>query len=229
MQTELSLWQVSKIFFTNECRSQLRAGSTCWLPVAFLFVITTLWPLALPAELTLTFGQIAPGLIWIAVLLAIILMLDKLFLADFMDFALIHWLQSPYPLPWFVCLRLLSVTLVFLITSSFILPITFILYQYSFSVWWHLQLSLCLGVPTLVAMGAIVSALLVGVGQRSILLPLLIMPLWVPVFIFATSSVYLAELGLPVMGLWAMLLALWLLSWSLAPFVIGAALRMGLE
>lgn len=228
MHIKRNFWQVSRLLFLNECRGHLRAGQSCWLPMAFLLVITALWPLALPAEVTLL-KLVAPGLIWIAILLAIVLMLDKLFVADMTDFALQHWLQSAFPLPWFVCLRLLSVSGLFILCASLLLPLITQLYPLSLTVWLHLQISLVLAVPTLVALGAIVSALLVGIGQRSSLLPLLIMPLWVPVLIFATSSIYLATQGLDVTGLWALLLALWLVSWSLAPFVISAALRMGLE
>lgn len=228
MQAKLNLIAFIKIILRYEWRLHLRAGQSCWMPAAFLLLMLCIWPMALPAEGAML-AKIGPGMIWIGVLLSVILILDKLFLADFSDQAIIHWLMSRYPLMTFVYIRCLSVSVLFIISMVVLVPVIVLLYQFSWQTGLHLLATLILGIPSLIAIGAVISALLVGVGQRSLLLPLLIIPLWCPVLIFSTTSIYQQMLGMPTMGHFALLSAILLLTYSTAPFAVAASLRMGLE
>lgn len=185
-------------------------------------------PLALPADATLV-ADIAPGIVWLALLLAVILLLDKLFLTDFMDQGIVHWYLSPSPMLLMIYCRLLTVSILFLVACCALLPLFMLLYQLSFSATLHLALTFLLGIPSLIAIGAIFSALLVGVGSRSVLLPLLILPLWSPILIFASNCLYQQQLGLPTLSHFALLGAIFVISLAIAPLAIQAALHLGLD
>jgi len=228
MQTKQTSWQTFKTVLQLDWRAHLRAGQTCWLPAGFLLLIACLWPLALPAELSLH-QKIGPGMVWVATLLAVVLLLDKLFNADFIDHAITHWHHSPYSIMIFIYCRLLTVSALFLLAVLSLTPIFLLLYQLSINTILHLMITFALGIPSLIAIGAVVSALLIGVGSRTMLLPLLIIPLWLPVLIFSTSSIYQQMLGLPTAGHIALLAAILLTTFTLAPWGVKAALTMGLE
>lgn len=205
-----------------------RCGEMTWMPGAFLLLCLAIWPMALPADAT-QLREIGPGLFWIALLLSLLLSLDKLFNSDFVEHAITHWLLSPLPMSVWVIIRISFISVCFMGLSIAILPMFIIVYDLPILVFWHQCLCLLLSLPSLIALGAIVSALLVGVGVRSVLLPLLITPLWLPILIFATQALILAQQGLPVAAHYIMLLAITCVTLTLSPLVVSASLRMGME
>ena len=89
--------------------------------------------------------------------------------------------------------------------------------------------TLALGTPVLSLVGAIGTALTVGLRRGGVLLSLLVLPLYIPVLIFGSNAVGTAADGLPVVGQLYFLGALLVLSLTLAPLAIAAALRISLS
>lgn len=195
-------------------------------PILFFIIVTSLFPLGLSPDSELL-RSIAPGIIWIAALLAVLLSLETVFKTDTEDGVLDLLLTSPYPLAVLVLVKVLVHWLVFGLPLLLISPV---LAAGLLHVPTHaiptLLVTLVLGTPVLSLVGAIGAALTVGLAQGGILLTLLILPLYIPVLIFATSAVDAAMAGFPVSGQLAMLGALFLLALTLAPLAIAAALRI---
>ncbi len=209
----------------RDLRLALRQPGDWLTPLSFFLLVILLFPLAITAEPS-RLSLMAPGVIWVAALLAMLLSLDSLFRHDMEDGSLEQLLVSPAPLPLLVlakvtahwlqtgfCLLLLSpVAAVMLFLEPATLP--------------ALLASLLLGTPVLSLLGALAAALTVALRRGGALVPLITLPLMVPVIVFAAGAVQAAAMGLPVSGYLALLGAFFLLAVTLLPFATAAALRI---
>ena len=206
----------------------VRRRSDALQPPLFFVVVVSLFPFAVGAEPNLL-ARIAPGVIWVAALLATLLALDGLFRSDFDDGTLEQMLLSPQPLP---VLALAKITAHWLITGLpliVVAPLLGVLLSLPGEAMGVLVVSLALGTPVLSLVGAICIALTVGLRRGGALLALLVLPLYVPVLIFGAQAVSAASIGLPVSGQLYVLGALLALAVSLAPLATAAALRVSLD
>lgn len=197
-------------------------------PLIFFVIVTTLFPLASSAEPRLL-ALLAPGVVWVAALLAALLSLDQLFRSDYEDGSLEQLLLSPHPLPLLVLAKLLAHWLSTGLPLLLAAPLMAVLLHLPSAGLPTLALSLLLGTPVLSAIGSIGAALTVGLRRGGVLISLLILPLYIPVLIFATLAVAAAAQGLPALGQLLVLGALLVLSLMLAPFAAAAALRISLD
>lgn len=197
-------------------------------PPLFFALIVTLYPLGVSPEPELLRG-IAPGVIWIAALLAALFSLENLFRADFDDGALEQLLLSPYPLPLLVTVRVFAHWLVSGLPLLLLAPLLAVQLGLSAPAIGALEATLALGTPLLSLIGAIGVALTVGLRRGGMLLTLLVLPLYIPVLIFATGAVGAAGSGLPIGGPLYFLAALLVLALTLAPPAIAAALRLSVN
>ena len=79
----MSGWRILQALFARELRLVLRGGHL--MPVlAFVFICVMLMPFGLGPELSLL-QRLAPGLLWVIMLVAVLLSLDRMFQADFED------------------------------------------------------------------------------------------------------------------------------------------------
>ena len=203
----------------------VRQPSEILNPLVFFLLVIALFPLGISPEATLL-SKIAAGIIWVAAMLATLLSLELLFKLDHDDGSLEQLLLAPYP-SWSLVLAKVFVHwlvsgLPLILISPVIASMLFLPNQ-AVPV---LMLSLLLGTPTLSLLGAIGAALVTGVRGGGILLTLLILPLYVPVLIFGTSSVVAAAQGLAVSGQMALLGAMLVLALMVAPWAAGSALKL---
>ncbi|MCG6118498.1 MAG: heme exporter protein CcmB [Aquimonas sp.] len=196
-------------------------------PVLFALLVVTLFPLAIgpePERLSL----IAPGVVWVALLLASLLSLDTLFRSDLEDGSLEMLLLSPQPL----ALMLFGKLLVHWLTSSVPLLLAAPLLAEMLSLPRELlgvmMASLVLGTPLLSLVGGIVVALTVGMRRSGMLLALLALPLYVPILILGAGCVAAAAQGLPYHGALLLLGAALALLTILAPLATATALRIAM-
>jgi heme exporter protein B len=196
-------------------------------PLLFFMMVVTLYPLGVSPEIELL-RRIAPGVIWIAALLAALFSLENLFRSDFEDGALEQMLLSAYPLSVLVLAKVLAHWLVSGLPMLFLAPLLGLLLAMPEKAIYALELTLALGTPLLSLIGAIGVALTVGLRRGGILLTLLVLPLYIPVLIFATNAVTAASAGMPVSGQVYFLAALLVLALTLAPVAIAAALRISM-
>jgi heme exporter protein B len=196
-------------------------------PVMFALLVIMLFPLALGAKPELL-RVIAPGILWVAVLLAGLLSLDTLFRSDLEDGSLEQFLLSPQPLWLLVLAKVLVHWLTTALPLLLAMPVLAQLLYLPGELMAPLLGSLLLGTPLLSLIGAVVVALTVGMRRSGMLLALLALPLYVPVLIFGAGSVSAAAAGLPHAGAWLVLGAALVLSLILAPLAAATALRIAL-
>lgn len=209
----------------RELRLSIRRRNDWLNPPLFFILVVTLFPLGVgPGPQTL--ALIAPGVIWVAALLATLLSLERLFRDDFDDGSLEQMLLSPHPLSLLVLAKLLAHWLVTGLPLVLISPLLGVLLHLPASGILALPLSLLIGTPALVLIGAIGVALTVSLRRGGILLTLLVLPLYIPVLIFGTAAVVAAAQELPIGGQLALLGALLTLALPLAPLAIAAGLRV---
>jgi heme exporter protein B len=196
--------------------------------VAFFVIVVTLFPLGIGAEPELL-RSIAPGLIWVAALLASMLTLPGLFADDYADGTLEQMLLASSPLGVIVAGKVLAHWLasgVPLVLLSPLLAIQFDLHAQTQGV---LVLALAAGTPVLSFVGAIGAALTLGLRGGGVLLSLLVLPLYVPVLIVGAGAADASAAGMDVTGHFMLLGALLVISAVLAPWAIAAALRNSME
>ena len=197
-------------------------------PTIFFIIITALFPLALGPEPTLL-RRLAPGVIWVAALLASLISQDSLFKGDYEDGSLEQILLSPVPLEWLALLRVFTHWLVTGLPLVILSVLMGLLLGYPVTSLGVLAGSLLLGTPVLSFLGAIGAALTVGLRRSGMLLPILVLPLAVPVLIFGTAAAQRAALAEPVAAPLYFLGAMLVLAATLAPFAVAGGLRVSLE
>ena len=197
-------------------------------PLWFFLIIVTLFPLGIGPESALL-ARIAPGIVWVAALLASLLGLERMFRDDFLDGSLEQLLLLPTPLPIVALVKVFAHWLTSGLPLIILSPLASLFLSLNFTGWWGLVLTLSLGTLTFSFLGAIGVALTVGLRRGGVLLSLLVLPLAIPILIFASSAVDAASQGLAISGYLAILAAMLVVSVVLAPFAIAAALRVSLQ
>ena len=190
--------------------------------------MVTLFPLGVGPDNDLL-REIAPGVIWVAALLATLLALDGLFKADFEDGSLEQLILSPQPLSVLVLAKVLAHWLVTGLPLICLSPLLAVVMQLPMRALPALLVSLMLGTLTLSLIGAIGAALTVSLRRGGVLLALLVLPLFIPVLIFGSSSVLAAVSGFAIEAQLSLLGALFMLALVLAPVAVAAALRISTE
>ncbi|WNC70409.1 heme exporter protein CcmB [Thalassotalea nanhaiensis] len=194
-------------------------------PLLFFIIVVSLFPLGIgPASNTLM--KIAPGVIWVAALLSTLLSLERLFKNDHSDGSLEQMLLSPCPTFILVLAKITAHWLITGLPLIIIAPFLGVLLNLHQESYVALMLTLLLGTPVLSLLGAIGVALTVGLKKGGVLLSLLVLPLYIPVLIFATSAIDAASMNLPYNGQLAIIAALFFGSLTLAPFAVGSALKV---
>ena len=197
-------------------------------PLLFALMVVALFPLALGAD-PQQLGRIAPGVLWVAVLLASLLTLDTLYRSDVEDGSLEQMLLAPVPLAWLLAVRVgvhwVTASLPLVVVTPLLAELLFL----PADLLPVLMASLLLGTPLLSLMGAVVAALTVGIRRSGMLLALLALPLFLPVLVFGAGSVMAAAQGLPWVGALLLLGAGLALALVLAPLAAAAAIRIALN
>jgi heme exporter protein B len=194
-------------------------------PLLFFLMVASLFPLAAGSD-PVMLKKIAPGVIWVAALLAKLLALESLLRSDYDDGGIEHLLLSPFPLPVLMLAKTAAHWTVTGLPLLLLTPLLAVQFNLDGPALRVLLLSLLLGTPALSLLGSIGVALTVGLRRGGLLLSLLLIPLYVPILIFAAGAVESVAQGLPAKAHLYMLAALLVLALSLAPFAGAAALRI---
>jgi len=222
------LWQGFRVVLRRDLTLAYRRRAEITNPLVFFVIVVTLFPLSMGPEANLL-ARVAPGIIWVAALLASLLSLDAIFSPDHQDGTLEQLLLSPHPLSLMVLAKVISHWLVSGVPLLLLAPVLALLLHLPESALGILMLSLLLGTPTLSLIGAIGVALTVGLRKGGVLLSLLVLPLYIPVLIFGALAVDAAAGGLSPDANLYLLGAVLALALSLAPVAAAAALRVSLE
>lgn len=212
----------------RDLRRAKRQGGQSLLPLIFLFAIIIMIPLGIGPGPNLL-SAIAPGMIWVAALLANMLALDNLFRSDWEDGTLEQWWIGDQPITALVMARLASHWLTSTLPVIIFTPIAAQMLYLPQQALALLILTLMIGTPILSLVGGLAAALTLATRQGSALLGILIFPMVVPVLIFATGAVSASVDGLTARPYVLLLTALLILAISLVPMAIAAALRLSNE
>jgi heme exporter protein B len=212
----------------RELQIALRSPGNIVNPLMFFVIAVTLFPLGGGSDPAFL-ASIAPGVIWVTALLAVMLSMESLFRADFEDGSLEQLLLSPQPLYFQLLTKIFAHWLMSGLPLVVLAPVLAYMLALPTEGYSALVLSLLLGTPTLSLIGAIGMALTVGLSRSGLLLAVLVLPLSIPVLVFGAGIVENALNGLPVTGLLAILGALLTLATTLSPLAIAAALRISVN
>ena len=194
-------------------------------PLMFLLMVVTLFPLGVsPSPETLQ--RIGPGVIWIAAILSSLLGMERLFRDDYIDGSLEQYTLSGMSLPAVATVKVLVHWLVSFVPLLVLSPLLAMFLNLSIDMFVALMLTLLVGTPLLSLIGAIAVGLTVGLARGGLLLALLLIPVFIPLLIFATSAVDSAALQLPYHPQLAIIGAMLLLAAAAAPFAIAYSLKV---
>ena len=222
-----SLIACARAQLERDLRLVWRRRGDAMQPMLFALMVIALFPLALGNESPML-ARIAPGVLWVAVLLAGLLTLDSLFRSDLEDGSLEQLLLSPVPLAWLIAMRVAVHWIVTSLPLLVLTPFFAELLQLPRDLLAPMMLSLALGTPLLSLIGAVVAALTVGIRRSGMLLAVLALPLFLPVLVFGAGAVVAAAQGLPWMGAIYLLAAGLAACLVLAPLAAATALRIAL-
>jgi heme exporter protein B len=209
----------------RDMRLALRSRHELANPLIFFVLIVTLFPLAvMPTPERLQ--EMAPGVIWVAALLSVLLSLDRLFKQDYEDGSLDQLMLSPNPLVILVLAKVCAHWLLTGLPLVIIAPLLGVFMQLQAESLSVLIWSLLLGTPVLSLIGAIGVSLTVAVNRGGVLLSLIVLPLYIPVLIFGANAIDVASDGMSVRGQLYFLGAVLVLALSLAPLATAVALRI---
>jgi heme exporter protein B len=209
----------------RDMRLALRSRHELANPLIFFVLVVTLFPLAvMPTPERLQ--EMAPGVIWVAALLSVLLSLDRLFKQDYEDGSLDQLMLSPNPLVVLVLAKVCAHWLMTGLPLVIIAPLLGVFMALPAESLQVLIWSLLLGTPVLSLIGAIGVSLTVAVNRGGVLLSLIVLPLYIPVLIFGANAIDVASDGMSVRGQLYFLGAVLVLALSLAPLATAVALRI---
>ena len=215
-------------FLHRECLLLARRPSALANPQLFFALVATLFPLATEAAPAML-RQLAPGVVWVAAVLAVLLSLDGLFREDFEDGSLEQWALGRQGLLLPVMAKVTVHWLFSGLALTLLAPLLGLMLGLPIHSLPVLVAALALGTPVLVLLGAIGAALTVGLRRGGVLLALLVLPLYIPVLILGAGALRAELAGQPVVAYLLWLASLAALAITLAPWAIVAGLRVGLN
>jgi len=197
-------------------------------PLVFFAIVVSLFPLGVSPEPAIL-RNLAPGVLWVAALLATLLSLNRLFAADYADGTLEQLALSPHPLAALAASRILAHWLTTGLPLILLSPLLAVQLYLPESAFGPLLLSLLLGTPVLSLIGAVGAALTLGLRGGGVLLSLLVLPLYTPVLIFGAGAVTAAAGGLDPEAYLSLLGAFLVVALAFIPWATAAALRISLD
>jgi heme exporter protein B len=207
----------------RDLRLAARGGADALTLVLFFVMAGAIVPFAIGPDRVLL-QKLAPGLVWIAAFLSMLLGLDRLFRADEEDGTLLLLRHAALPLEMVVAGKMLAHWLLTALPVLVASPLLAILLAMDMPGWARTALSLLAGTPALVAFGTIGAAVTVSLRRGGLLAPVLILPLSIPVLIFGAGAAGAAQGS--TAGL-LFLCAISLVSVAICPFAAALALRVG--
>jgi len=206
----------------------LRHRSDVLTTFFFFVIVVSLFPLGVGPEPD-TLREIAPGVVWVAALLAAMLSLARLFGTDYADGTLEQLVLTPQPLVVLVMAKVAAHWLTTGLPLVLIAPALGLQFDLPADALATLLLSLLIGTPVLSLVGAVGAALTLGVRGGAALTSLLVLPLYVPVLIFGAGAVAATATGTGAAGHLSLLGAMLMIALVFAPWATALALKISLE
>lgn len=223
-----AVWPAFRWALRRDLRIALRSRAELAVVLVFFLLVSSLFPLAVSPDPGLL-ARIAPGIAWIAALLAALLAAPHLFAGDHADGCLEQMLVAAAPLPAIAAGKVLAHWLSTAVPVIALAPLMALQYGLDGTAIALLVASLLLGTPILAWFGAIGAALTLGARGGSSLLALLILPLAVPVLVFGAGAVETYQAGMSAEAHLSLLGAGWILALLGGPPTVAMAVRIAHE
>ena len=223
----IGLFALIKRQLSRELVFYLRQRRLVMNSCLFFLMILVFFPLTMPPDVMLL-RNIAPGLVWIAMLLALFLSAERLFQDDYDDGIIEQWLVSGYSISLLVGVKMGVHWFINVLPMLVFCPSLALLFGLNGHETYVLMVSLVLGTPAILCLCALASSFSTGLAQKGLIMPLILLPLTIPVMIFGSGTLIAAMHGLPVLGYLALLLAISVAAAGLLPFAVAAVIRIGL-
>jgi heme exporter protein B len=212
----------------RDIRLSWRIGGGALIGVLFFLSVIVLTPFAVGPELALLI-RIGPAILWLGAMLASLLTLDRLFLADHEDGSLDLMMMSRSPLELVCLAKALAHWLASNVPLVIAAPVLGLLLNLDGRATLAVIVTLMVGTPALTLTGLIGAALAVTLRRGGLLLPVLVLPLSVPVLIFGVIATDAATTGEGFVAPFSILCALSLIGLVVGPVAAAASLRQGLD
>ena len=219
------MWKLFLTILRRDLMVALRRKSDLAQVIFFFAVVVTLVPLGVGAESN-TLRAIAPGVVWVAALLAALLSLPRMFAADYADGTLEQMLLASEPLPVIVVAKVLAHWLVTGVPMTVFATVFGVMFDLSVEETVVMVASLFLGTPVLSFIGGVGAALTLGLRTGGVLTSLLVLPLYIPVLIFGSGASQAVAVAMSPAPHFMIVAGLTLASAALSPMAIAAALRI---
>ncbi|MDX3773776.1 heme exporter protein CcmB [Chromatiaceae bacterium AAb-1] len=216
------------VFTRRELRLLSRQKADWLNPLLFFIIVLTLFPLGVGPEPNLL-RIMAPGIVWIAALLSVLLAAERLFKDDYRNGVIEQLVAGKQQLQSFVLAKMLSNWLSTGLPLLLLSPVVALLLGIDSATFKAMALTLLLGTPVLTVLSVLGAALTMSADKGGILLALLILPLYIPLLIFASAAMEAAGMGLNYYGQLAILLAILLFTLALVPMAVTSALRINVS
>lgn len=216
------------VFFKRELRLLARQKSDWLNPVLFFIIVLTLFPLGVGPEPNML-RIIAPGIVWIAALLSVLLAAERLFKDDYRNGVIEQLVAARHALLPFALAKIASNWFSTGLPLILLAPVVALLFNMEWPALQAMALTLTLGTPVLSLLSVLGAAITVSADKGGVLLALLILPLYIPLLIFASAAIEAASMGLGYSGQLAVLLAILLFSLALVPMAVCSALKINVS
>ena len=220
--------KLTRAIISRDLRLAMRRRADIVSALFFFIIVVSLFPLGVGPEPELL-RKLAPGVLWVAALLATMLSLPRLFADDHRDGTLEQLALAPQPLGLIVLGKVIAHWLVSGLPLTLLAPVLGLQFDLAPDALLTLTLALLLGTPALSGIGAIGAALTLGVRGGGVLVSLLVLPLYIPVLIFSAGAVEATATGVGAQAHLSLLAALSLGGVFFAPWATAAAIRIALE
>ena len=225
---KLSLFGLLALVIRRDLVLAMRRRADVLTTLVFFVMVVSLFPLGVGPE-TDMLRKMAPGVVWVAALLASMLSLGRLFSADYLDGTLEQFMLAPQSLPLLVLGKIVAHWMVSGLPLVFMAPVLGLQFDMSAQSLWVLIVGLLLGTPILSMIGAVGAALTLGLRGGGVLVSLLVLPLCIPVLIFGAGAVEAVATGVSIASHLALMGAIMLLALVFTPWVTAQALRISME
>ncbi|OCW97634.1 heme exporter protein CcmB [Alishewanella sp. HH-ZS] len=216
------------VFLQRELRLLARQKSDWLNPVLFFIIVLTLFPIGVGPEPNML-RIMAPGIVWIAALLSVLLAAERLFKDDYRNGVIEQLVAARYALLPFVLAKISANWLSTGLPLVLLSPLVALLFNLELPALQAMALTLLLGTPVLSLLSVLGAAITVSADKGGILLALLILPLYIPLLIFASAAIEAASMGLAYQGQLAILLAIVLFALALVPMAVCSALKINVS
>ncbi len=223
------MWRGFTTLLKRDLVLAMRRRTDILTTLFFFIIVVSLFPLGVGTEKEIL-RKIAPGVVWIAALLASMLALERLFADDHADGSLEQMLLTPQPVALLVLAKVTAHWLLTGLPLVLIAPLVGLQYHVGAGVTAVMMQTLLVGTPVLSLIGAIGAALTLGLRGGGILISLLILPLYIPVLVYGSGAVAESMAGGGELGAYFQLLfAFLILALVFAPWATAAALKISTE